>query len=108
MMHPLYDIAKLSHSILGGYDFVNNGLFSVEVNSDLALELNLHGGGAATWIGAAFQKRLAAEGWDYQQVRAVEASLFLSMLPLHLDHPRKLLAFALIANTIITELETSA
>ncbi|WP_341368639.1 hypothetical protein [Yoonia sp. BS5-3] len=108
MMHPLYDIAKLSHSILGGYDFVNNGLFSVEVNSDLALELNLHRGGAATWIGAAFQKRLAAEGWDYQQVRAVEASLFLSMLPLHLDHPRKLLAFALIANTIITELETSA
>ena len=37
MLHPLYDVAKFSHSLCGGYDFVNNGLFSVEV--DDALEM---------------------------------------------------------------------
>ncbi|WP_120500936.1 hypothetical protein [Roseovarius sp. EL26] len=108
MMHPLYDIAKLSHSFCGSYDFVNNGLFSIEVNADLKMELNCHRGGAPDWVRDRFKRRVADEGWDYAQVRAVEASLFLSMLPLHLDHPRKLLGFALIAEEIITELESLA
>ena len=37
-------------------------------------------------------------------VRAVELSLFLSMLPLHADHPDKLMGFALIAGQILDEL----
>lgn len=105
MMHPLYDIAKFSHSVCGGYDFVNNALFSVEVDAALALELHTHRGGVPDWMKDAFADRLAQEGWDFAQVRAVEASLFLSMLPLHLDHPRKLLSFALIAKDIIETLE---
>lgn len=107
LMHPLYDLAKFSHSICGGYDFVNNGLFSVEVDDDLALELQRHKGGTPDWMRSAFRQRLEAEGWLYHEVRAVEASLFLSMLPLHTDHERKLLGFALIAQDIIEELETS-
>jgi hypothetical protein len=105
MMHPLYDVAKFSHSICGGYDFVNNGLFSIEVNDTLGLELQRHRGGAPDWMRNAFCAKLNAEGWDYAQVRAVEASLFLSMLPLHLDHKRKLIAFALSAQEIIQEME---
>ena len=105
LMHPLYDIAKFSHSVCGGYDFVNNVLFSVEVDATLHLELQNHRGGAPGWMKDAFAQRLAKEGWNLEQVRAVEASLFLSMLPLHLDHPRKLLSFALIAKDIIETLE---
>ena len=108
LLHPLYDVAKFSHTVCGGYDFVNNTLFSIEVDADLKLELQRHRGGAPDWVKDVFKTRLAAEGWDYRQVRAVEASLFLSMLPLHLDHPRKLLSFALIAKEIIEELEGSA
>ncbi len=105
LLHPLYDVAKFSHSVCGGYDFVNNALFSIEVNSGLGLELRLHRSGAPGWVKDAFRARLAAEGFDYSEVRAVEASLFLSMLPLHLDHPRKLLGFSLIAREILDELE---
>ena len=108
MLHPLYDIAKFSHSICGGYDYVNNGLFSVEFDNDFRLELRHHRGGVPPWVHEAFRARLKQEGWDYTQVRAVEASLFLSMLPLHRDHPRKLLGFALIAHNIIQELEALA
>lgn len=107
MMHPLYDIAKFSHSVLGGYDFVNNALFTVELDEALALDLRLHRGGPPDWVKSAFKDRLAREGWDYRQVRAVEVSLFLSMLPLHRDHPQKLLGFALIARSILDELEDS-
>lgn len=105
LMHPLYDLAKFSHSICGGYDFVNNGLFSVEVNESLGLELNRHQGGTPDWMKVRFRDRLNDEGWSYGQVRAVESSLFLSMLPLHMDHERKLIAFALIAEEILAELE---
>jgi len=107
MMHPLYDIAKLSHSVLGGYDFINNDLFGVEVGSALGLELQLHRGGPPEWVKAAFQERLATEGWDLPQVRAVEATLFLSMLPLHLDHARKPLGFCLVARNILDALEAA-
>ena len=34
--------------------------------------------------------------------------LFLSMLPLHADHPRKLAGYALVAAEILSELETPA
>lgn len=30
-----YDLAKLSHSIIGGYDFIVNNLFSLEINNNL-------------------------------------------------------------------------
>jgi hypothetical protein len=105
LMHPLYDLAKFSHSVLGGYDFVNNDLFGIEVGPDLKLELQFHRGGPSDWVKAAFRDRVAREGWDLREIRAVEASLFLSMLPLHLDHERKPLGFCLIVRRILEELE---
>lgn len=108
LMHPLYDLAKFCHSVCGGYDFVNNALFSIEVDTDLKLELRLHRDGAQAWVRKTFRQRLEKEGWAWREVRAVEASLFLSMLPLHLDHPRKLLGFTLIAQKILKELEENS
>jgi hypothetical protein len=107
LLHPLYDIAKFAHSVCGGYDFVNNDLFSIEIGDDLTPQLLRHRNGAPDWVQRNFQQRLVDEGWDFAHVRAVEASLFLSMLPLHVDHPRKLLGFALIAADIIAELEAA-
>ncbi|MEM9349086.1 MAG: hypothetical protein AAGA47_02415 [Pseudomonadota bacterium] len=106
LLHPLYDLAKFSHSVLGGYDFINNELFTVEIDGDLKTQLKLQGDGPPNWVRTAFFERLASEGWSFKEVRAVEASLFLSMLPLHLDHERKLIGFALIAKDILNELET--
>jgi len=104
-MHPLYDLAKFSHSILGGYDFVNNGLFECRVGDDLKLVLELDGQGPPAWMRAAFTERMAAAGHDLAIVRAYELSLFLSMLPLHVDTPRKLPGFCLTAAAIMDELE---
>lgn len=108
MMHPLYDLAKFSHSVLGGYDFINNDLFSCDLGAGLDLTLELDDGGPPPWMQAAFRARLQALGYDVRVLRAVELSLFLSMLPLHADHPRKLIGFALVAARILSELETRA
>jgi hypothetical protein len=107
MMHPLYDLAKFSHSVLGGYDFVNNDLFGIEVGPQLTLDLSFHRGGPPDWVRKAFRDRVAREGWSIRDIRAVEASLFLSMLPLHLDHERKPLGFCLIVCRILEELEST-
>ena len=105
MMHPLYDLAKVSHSALGGYDFVNNGRFRVSFDGALTLRLDWTEGGPPDWAARMFRARLDAEGWAARDVRAVELSLFLSMLPLHTDHPDKLLGFALIAGSILDDLD---
>ncbi|MFT4622152.1 MAG: hypothetical protein ACI8PZ_000808 [Myxococcota bacterium] len=99
-----YDIAKLSHSVLGGYDYVNNGLFDVHVGDALRFELHV-ARGAAGAREALFVERAKAAGFDPVRMRLYEASLFLSMLPLHAEDPRKLLGFVLTAGGILDEVE---
>ncbi|CUH79476.1 hypothetical protein [Tropicibacter naphthalenivorans] len=105
LMHPLYDLAKISHSVLGGYDFVNNGLHRACLDRDLKLRLDWTTQGPPDWAGSAFRAHVDKVGYDIKDVRAIELSLFLSMLPLHSDHPDKLLGFALIAGRILEDLE---
>lgn len=105
LMHPLYDIAKFSHSVLGGYDFINNGLFELRLDKANRLVLDLEGGGPPAWMRDAFLARIEAAGYSPRLMRTFEMSLFLSMLPLHVDMPRKLPAFCLTACDLIMQLE---
>lgn len=100
-----YDLAKLSHSALGGYDFLNHGLFDVTVDDGLGLRLTLHEPPGRDAHRARFREALVGLGHDPRRIRLREASLFLSMLPLHRESPRKLLGFALTAAAILDELD---
>lgn len=100
---PFYDVAKLSHSVLGGYDFINQGKFDIHVSDDLRPALTLENA-PADWARTLFVEKLNAAGFDTQMVRLCEASLFISMLPLHMDRPRKVLAFAIRGANILDEL----
>lgn len=102
--HPLYDVCKVSHSVLGDYDFINNSLYRIGFDERNGLLLQLeHSNHAA--LKPIFQRRLQAHGYDERIVRLGEASLFLSMLPLHLDVPNKAMAFLLNAHTILNQVE---
>jgi hypothetical protein len=102
--HPLYDLCKISHSALGDYDFINNGLYSVGFadNNDLVLRFS-HTNHAL--LKPLFLRRVKAMGHDTRIMRLGEASLFLSMLPLHIDYPNKVIAFLLKARQILNEVE---
>lgn len=100
---PYYDVAKLSHSICGGYDFINHGSFELVVSQDLRLGLRLERDPPA-WAAGLFRARLDEAGFDPELVRTCEASLFISMLPLHIDRPRNVLGFAATADAILSEL----
>lgn len=52
-----------------------------------------------------FKGKLEQFGIDFKLVRMYEASLFLSMLPLHMDRPKKVFAFVLNAIAILESLE---
>jgi hypothetical protein len=100
---PYYDVAKLSHSVLGGYDFINQGKFDIQVDDALRPTLTLENP-PADWARRLFLEKLDAAGFDAELVRLCEASLFISMLPLHMDRPRKVLAFAIRGVSILDEL----
>ena len=98
-----YDLAKLSHSICGCYDFFNSGLFQITMDRDMKLMLSVDTD-ARPYI-RIFQQYLQENGFVYTKVRLLEASLFLSMLPYHMDQPGKVFGFLLNAIRILQEVE---
>lgn len=108
-MHPGYDLAKLSHSVLGDYDWITSGRYRVVMGHHSALTLEMIDGGVPLApLKEAFVARLEARAVDPRVLRTCEVSLFLSMLPLHIEHPTKLLALALNAVRILDELDANA
>ena len=101
--NPYYDIAKLSHSICGRYDFFNNALFEIDIDEKLKCKLEIPFNNSP--FIEIFRNKLEENRYDYKCVRIYEASLFLSMLPFHIDNPKKVLGFILNAINIIKELE---
>ena len=100
---PLYDVAKLSHSVLGHYDFINQGKFDIAVDENLRPKIAFEPAPPA-WAAEMFIAALDTAGYDPQLVRLCEASLFISMLPLHMERPRKVLGVALRGAAILDEL----
>lgn len=98
-----YDLAKLSHSICGCYDFFNSGLYEITMDRDMKLSLTIDTD-RQPYV-EVFKGYLQENGFDYRLVRLYEASLFLSMLPYHMDQPGKVFGFILNAINILDEVE---
>lgn len=98
-----YDVAKLSHSVCGRYDFFNNALFDIKIDIDFNYNLEIPFDNSR-YI-EIFKHKVEENGFNYLLVRVYEASLFLSMLPLHIDNPHKVFGFILNVNNILKELE---
>jgi dTDP-glucose pyrophosphorylase len=98
-----YDLAKLRHSIVGGYDSINNGLFSIECNNN-SLKIS-------TLKPVQYQKvsndfdLWVSKNWNLEQIKMIEGLLFISMLPLHNDDLKKQLAFFAIGIQRLNEID---
>lgn len=98
-----YDVAKLSHSVCGRYDFFNNALFDIKIDESFGYELEIPFDNLK-YI-QIFKQKVEENGFDYLTVRIYEVSLFLSMLPLHIDNPHKVFGFILNVDKILKEIE---
>lgn len=91
---PIYDLAKLCHSLDGDYDLFLSGLFESRWEGEnfvykpyleerhLIIKQIFH------------DKIISQRERDYDKVKFVESLLFLSMLPLHQDRPDSQKVFA--------------
>ena len=87
-----YDLAKLAHSYAGKYDLITADRFSVEVGIEGCLRSHTQTDDYYTRVQSIFDTVLLPDMELRKQVYTVEALLFLSMLPLHADKPRRQLA----------------
>jgi hypothetical protein len=83
-----YDFAKLSHSIHGNYDYIINNIAYLDFTSDMNLELNYHQN-SNLFLTKKFEEMVTEFKLDLKILRLIEASLFLSMLPLHSEDERR-------------------
>jgi dTDP-glucose pyrophosphorylase len=86
-----YDFAKLRHSINGDYNYIVNDLFHIIQDRnkfDIKIEKNDVKDKLLEW----FDNEVISEGFDIEDIKLIEGLLFLSMIPLHSDHPSRQLA----------------
>lgn len=85
---PRYDLAKLRHSISGLYDYIISDLFELKEEGP-TFEARIFFNHTARYLGEAFDRMIREKGYDPEEIKFIEALLFISMLPLHRDKPRR-------------------
>lgn len=83
-----YDIAKLRHSFSGRYDFIVGDLFETE-ETESGFIYNTYHEAEHEQIADYFDIALTEAGYDSTCIKAIEALLFISMIPLHADAPKR-------------------
>jgi len=84
---PRYDKAKLMHSYAGGYDLIVADHFDNMVSANGSLKCRIHRVDYHRKVQEIFENKIFTDEEDRLQCRAIQALLFLSMLPLHCDSP---------------------
>lgn len=83
-----YDIAKLRHSIAGLYDYLTSGMFALQEHAN-EFESEIFANGVEQQVAQRFDSMIVQAGYDLEEIKFIEGLLFISMLPLHADEPRR-------------------
>lgn len=86
---PDYELAKIAHSLEGQYDYIIEDMFRVQTDGN-RIELELPNN--AQTIFQLFCDIFDLHNERLNAVRFIEATLFLSMIPLHSDYPNRQIA----------------
>lgn len=82
---PRYDMAKLSHSLNGKYDFIVTDKFEVnQTNTEINYKINVSSDHEK--IKDLFLEKLNE---NKSEIELIESLLFISMVPLHSDYPER-------------------
>lgn len=88
-----YDLAKLYHSVVGFYDYIIAGRYSYTNNDNEDISIN-GGDDYQNEIIKSFNKLIIEpSGYEEKEILAITIHLFISMLPLHSDNPKRQRAF---------------
>jgi hypothetical protein len=94
-----YDVAKLAHSVLGLYDYIIGGCFTYQETNRHTLEFEIQTEPHIAEIQQHFKSQVFGDmNLDQLNTYPILVHLFLSMLPLHSDHPKR--QKAMLANAL--------
>jgi len=96
-----YDLAKLTHSVLGLYDHIIAGAYEIKIDlspDQYSFDLKIYTDDRVRLIQNIFEQRQLLNGLSPRDVMPLTTLLFLSMLPLHRDKPDR--QMALFANAL--------
>lgn len=80
-----YEIAKLRHSAIGRYDFIVSNLFKIEIHENV-IDYSIATNGNYHIVQDLFDSFVIKNDYNLNEIKLIEASLFISMLPLHNDN----------------------
>ncbi len=105
MRSPYYDMAKLSHSVLGYYDLIINNMVKMDYNDEMQVFLDFSKHDYIKEYDYLFTKLVVKLKLDMRLIRLIESSLFLSMIPFHYENKRKAFMLCLRSVEIFEELK---
>ena len=95
-----YDLSKLSHSVVGLYDYIIADRYSYEEINDYNIKFKIHENSSTKSIQDVFLKmELFGNPIKDYNILEIQILLFLSMIPLHSDKPERQKAF--LANALL-------
>ena len=85
----IYDVAKLGHSIIGGYDFIISDQFRVEIESEVSqrYKIELFQSSAHREIQDIFYEIFVHEGLSKNQIELVSGLILIGVASFHVSHP---------------------
>ena len=83
-----YDIAKILHSFEGSYDHIITDHFELSEATDTSYTYHFEKSELQENITDLVNQKVG-EHYEIQQIRLIEGLLFLSMIPLHKDYPKR-------------------
>jgi hypothetical protein len=96
-----YDLAKLAHSAIGGYDFFVNNKYNMAYNGR---SFDYSFGNSKHLITTSLMEELIHKsGYELNDIKFIMGTLFLSMCPLHSDSPKRQMTFYVHGLKILTE-----
>ena len=96
-----YDIAKLWHSVHGKYDFIVNDFSVADDHGINGYTFEVLTFSDYEEIERKFSSMVVERGFKMFDIKLIEGLLFLSMLPLHSDQPKRQLSMFLMGITIL-------
>lgn len=82
-----YDLAKLTHSVIGLYDFIISGYYRIEEQSNQSIEIVFDIDERIENIQTYFLENFTVHAFKIKEIMPLVVLLFMSMLPLHEDRP---------------------
>ena len=97
-----YDVAKLRHSLVGGFDTIVNGLCTASLIENNHVSMKVFEPKNHQQV-CRYLDELIQNQWNLNEIKLIEGLLFISMLPLHKDHFERQLAFYSIGIQLLNE-----